>query len=1184
MLTKPEQKTFSHKVKTRLQLDSKPRVESGFALIITISMMILLALLAVGLLSLSTVSLRASSQGLALQEARSNARMAAMMAIGQLQSLSGLDTRVTASARLVDDSNIDVAGVWRSWEGTNHDGDGMPIPPDYDSKNEAGDPSSAIGSAGSGRFLGWLSSSTVGKTLNASSVAGSSTTQGADQIKMVSTGTLGSGDTDEVFLDPTIITSADGVETGAFSWWTSGDNSKALMNVGSEEVASSQYDWQKRLRGNRLPDPNIFGLSELDEITTDDGFIASRRSLELVSGATLTGEEFYDITNYSRGLLTNVATGGWRKDLTIFSEYYSRLPSSRLPLFSNAPGENLEFARATNSSRPSNALMYHWANYKGSSGGAAWQQTPPVCAWTALVNYMTRYKYLRSSSPSSVKLDPYAGSVGGKGPAGRYNFQENIRIHPQVARIQWVFSMGSVEVGENYNPGIVVTPIITLWNPYNISMTVSNMVINFDEVFPLRLDFKVARRTFTNRAMNGIVNNRILASFPTVTLDPGENKVYGMNSGTPVKNTGQQTMVLTEGYRPNGGALFTGLNNGTPILARADDEFKITSVEFAANGLEGVGSDEGIGIRFQVNSAVSNGAEIIVMSYNKEDLGGLDVIDKLYPPIKSPLPVKIGEVAGVSNVPFTTATLGLRMVSPPPPDERFKNLRTKGMLQANPLQHYAEVGAANDGNAITNLAGSGAYHTINAPYDFVIEEAQDWNDSAVTVDFDAATKRGYIVSGTRSTDGINRCVMAELPTSPLQSLADLQHFDVRNNNQMPPFQFNLIGNASAHPLFAPDQVSISTSGPFAGLSNDDSYLLNHVLFDDWFLSSIANDMQNFSSRAERTAQVVMTDFLEGKEELPNRFYVPSSLAGIDEPGSVASAYLTGSADRDTGMYPFQTVASLLEVDGMFNINSVSVDAWRAVLRQNRDVEVPYFSASGSVTTESSDNPAFPRTTVASDVSTDGNSVTGGNANSARVGGYPALTDTQIDALAEEIVTQVRERGPFLSLAEFVNRQLNQSNTDAAMAGTIQRALDVLAESSSRSENPFYDLIQAGESVPSNIPGETDYKFPEAALGSTNFGVPGWVRQADILRPLAPVMSARDDTFTIRAFGDSRSPSGAVIARAWCELVVQRTASYVDETDNAHVVPQSSEMNSDVNRLFGRRYQLVSFRWLNEDEV
>ena len=68
-----------------------------------------------------------------------------------------------------------------------------------------------------------------------------------------------------------------------------------------------------------------------------------------------------------------------------------------------------------------------------------------------------------------------------------------------------------------------------------------------------------------------------------------------------------------------------------------------------------------------------------------------------------------------------------------------------------------------------------------------------------------------------------------------------------------------------------------------------------------------------------------------------------------------------------------------------------------------------------------------------------------------------------------------------------------------------------------------------------------------------FGLPGWIRQADVLRPIAPILSARDDTFTIRTYGDARDASGKVIARAWCEAVVQRTRDFVDATDAADSV-------------------------------
>ena len=37
----------------------------------------------------------------------------------------------------------------------------------------------------------------------------------------------------------------------------------------------------------------------------------------------------------------------------------------------------------------------------------------------------------------------------------------------------------------------------------------------------------------------------------------------------------------------------------------------------------------------------------------------------------------------------------------------------------------------------------------------------------------------------------------------------------------------------------------------------------------------------------------------------------------------------------------------------------------------------------------------------------------------------------------------------------------------------------------------------------------------------NQGLPGYITQATLMRPLTPILSARSDTFIIRAYGDVR---------------------------------------------------------------
>ena len=90
----------------------------GFALIVTLSLMILLTVIAVGLLTLSSVSLRSSTQGQAMALAQANARLALMLALGELQKSAGPDQRITAAADILPaakpaaSGRAQWAGVW----------------------------------------------------------------------------------------------------------------------------------------------------------------------------------------------------------------------------------------------------------------------------------------------------------------------------------------------------------------------------------------------------------------------------------------------------------------------------------------------------------------------------------------------------------------------------------------------------------------------------------------------------------------------------------------------------------------------------------------------------------------------------------------------------------------------------------------------------------------------------------------------------------------------------------------------------------------------------------------------------------------------------------------------------------------------------------------------------------------
>lgn len=110
------------------------KTHGGFALVVTLSLMILLTVIAVGLLSLSAISMRTTSAESMMREARQNARLAMMLALGDLQKTTGLDQRVTAPGQIrgVDVSQPHRTGVWQGWK---WDGTGDPSSPEKQRPN-----------------------------------------------------------------------------------------------------------------------------------------------------------------------------------------------------------------------------------------------------------------------------------------------------------------------------------------------------------------------------------------------------------------------------------------------------------------------------------------------------------------------------------------------------------------------------------------------------------------------------------------------------------------------------------------------------------------------------------------------------------------------------------------------------------------------------------------------------------------------------------------------------------------------------------------------------------------------------------------------------------------------------------------------------------------------------------------
>ncbi len=1167
---------------------SRARTERGFALVISLSLMVLLTILAVGLLTLSTVSLRGAANADAMQVARANARMALTMAIGQLQKQAGPDQRITASASVADESHpAGVTGTWKSWR---------PKPEGSDYRSEKAD-----------RFTGYLMSNTdPAAKPNAGSIPSS-----GEQVLLVGKGTLGVKPDKKTEVNAPIIPLAaagsnkGAAPTGALAWNTIDEGVKGRIDLAPAEDKSQPTDGElvskmgapARNKAGQL-DGLDFLDGKVDELTTKLPKLVSTGEVGLAASTKdVFGKYFHDFSVSSNSLQTDAANGGLKTDLSVLFDT-ATLPTeySTKRLYSNTSSP---LPGATNSDPMWAALQHYYRLYQRTTAN-----DNPKQGMKAFVSQNYRVAQVSDQTLRDVRYEPNMATL-----------RESI-IMPTLSRVDIVFSLIGRDPHGPWAPlatagytnviHLMYLPVITLHNPYNVPLRFTEIEVEFQDL-PMGFQFFVDGKPCTAgiNAFNQLYTGKEGGTEPKIfkvtlsgdlnaakeiVMGPGETRIFGkpfppewtwaqevaangdkffdwQNNKTGNSNRVMPGMITG----PNDGVGYDldwvtpGTNNG----ARAD-----WLNARSASGMLPVKPNESVSVKYGPKTQMSPDGSKNKFAVKMRLKTGTTVRDYATTQVFFQNEVKLKSILEEGTSPRFTEPRSFPETYPKPTVDapvtaaslhEDNGTQIKKYTHARPFAIFSLSGkttqesftrsrpAADTGAAVQMATCEFITNTSQGanPYEFTLTPVRS---GTAAMEFDG--EKAFFFGGHGNQRGETAATYFEIPVAPLQSVAQLRHANTGTMGSAPYFTYS-VGESRAHPALP------SNAAKFNAASNrtllDHSWLANDQLWDKYYFSTLASlQGTGYTGSAAKSEVELANDFFAGTSKLPNPRNIACLPAGMASADAASKAIEVGGAKS----------AAYLMTRGGFNVNSTSESAWVSVLSALSDAPVPIFG--GSVESTGKDVPML-RTRRPS-----AGSNSGGRPLDQLWNSYRKLNSGEIHTLAQEMVKQVRKRGPFLSMADFVNRNL--ADSELAKNGAVQAALDASGINGIINSNAL--------NVDPTLAATYNWKNPSVITNTnTAVGTPGDITQGDVLTAIGSFATVRSDTFKIRAYGEARDKDNKVIARAWCEAVVQRFPDYVDSHDAPEVMPDANANTMQkANQNFGRRFQTISFRWMNKDEV
>ncbi len=1220
----------------------------GFALVVTLTLMVLLSILALGMLSLSSVQLRTTSRSDSMEVARANALLALQIAIADLQTHAGLDNRITAPGGVLPGTHADqqmITGVWES----------NPLGPDStDSDFKAATKST--------KFKKWLVSGADQRELVKDTFLGSPASSDNKNAVDLVAATNTTTSIPAVRAAKVSIKEGNNPATGKYAYVVLDEGTKARINLGNQSPGGTFAAKSTALGGGQRPSIAPFGglspiAPNLVDLDSPEGRSHTAKMISNANSAIAYGADsaimkdlIHNVTSSSLGVLADVANGGLKKDFNLLAEQKANggLP----PAFAGRKIYEQSFDDSSVNPDPSWDRALAW--------GSIFKNPNLTSRTVGGVNIPT----LNASVPSGWKAGAGISSRGGTTAAATINPVEppGPVLLPAIAKIQMSFALAARDVyrynegdpnlgadgngintqlhapwGDRFqadiskNPSVtfkspydyllhlVFSPIITLHNPYNIPLNFESLRVEFVNVpFAFQVfknNIALQRSPVPFSVMYSRNNNENLTKrfglTVSDTLLPGEIKVYSpaipagrtwfaevtsnpkvfwdhnnTNEADGRTGTTATDTSLAKGQAGwNGASVGYDLDNLCPPAYRVTNRLAVEGMSATIDTQFGVPlklgdtiyvksapiPDPSMEKRFSVEMTTKEGvgsksrSSVFLFEYeDANDIRDLTMEGNPQADNDKTLRAPKGNGFWTTEQLFDHSSVSLGGIKNTQPFALFSafaktthggdSAGEDGLWAAKPFSFQNHTSTVMTQNMSTG-------HPSHYSHELALSRFPESGGIGIQAD----TFRGRFITGQSTDNGRFFGTMFEVPLAPFQSFASLNSAQLAAGPTLPHFT-NPVGNSYAHP-------TIATTAIRAGGGADHSFLLNAALFDSYYFSGFQSHAPASLDGDGVTSSTLIGEFVganasggNSSNALPDpRFvsYFPDGNTPV-----IAQAKLTG----DNG---YLEAAAHQMIEGAFNVNSISIDAWKSVLGSmtGEDANALVNPSSGAglgslskggVTKAPDGSASFSRFRIPNgDVDRE---------DSDAFWRAPInLTDTELGELAEEIVVQVRERGPFLSMAEFVNRQIG-SDATKCQSGAIQAAIDKTTINTSVSAD-----VTGGIEISDTTGMMLDNA--KALEGNSAQGAPGYLMQSDVLAVLGNAATVRSDTFKIRTYGEALNQSGDVVARVFCEAIVQRVPDYVDASDKASATP-----TSPANQEYGRRFKVVSLSWLSPNEI